>query len=187
MKSIIILENIRSAYNVGNIIRTADALGYDVVLSGFSPSPDENESVKKTSLWAEDTVNLKQFRHSQEALDYARAQGCMLVAAEVVEGESVGLDVWVDRCKPPVSSSLHSEETTPFTGGDSSVYESTVVLDDNECSRGGIALIMWNENTGVLKETREQVDHIVHIPMQGKKESLNVGQAAAIMMWEMRK
>lgn len=33
MKNVVILENIRSAYNVGNIIRTADALGWDVRLT----------------------------------------------------------------------------------------------------------------------------------------------------------
>ncbi len=47
-----------------------------------------------------------------------------------------------------------------------------------------IALIMGNENTGVLAETLRDVDYIVHIPMQGMKESLNVAEAAAILMWE---
>jgi tRNA G18 (ribose-2'-O)-methylase SpoU len=47
---IIILENIRSAYNVGNIIRTADALGWQVRLTGYTPSPVDNKKVVKTSL-----------------------------------------------------------------------------------------------------------------------------------------
>ncbi|USN56424.1 MAG: hypothetical protein H6766_05195 [Candidatus Peribacteria bacterium] len=45
-----------------------------------------------------------------------------------------------------------------------------------------IAVIMGNEITGVDQVTIGQVDHIIHIPMLGTKESLNVGQAAAIMM-----
>ena len=68
MKNIVILENIRSAYNVGNIIRTADALGYDVVLSGFSPSPFDDEKVRKTSLGAEEYVGIQQFWNPLEAL-----------------------------------------------------------------------------------------------------------------------
>jgi tRNA G18 (ribose-2'-O)-methylase SpoU len=50
MKNVVILENIRSAYNVGNIIRTADALGRDVRLTGYSPSPEDTQKVVKTSL-----------------------------------------------------------------------------------------------------------------------------------------
>ena len=48
-----------------------------------------------------------------------------------------------------------------------------------------IALIMGNENTGVLEESLRGVDAIVHIPMQWMKESLNVAEAAAILMWEL--
>jgi tRNA G18 (ribose-2'-O)-methylase SpoU len=46
----IALENIRSAYNVWNIIRSADALWFNVILLWYSPSPFENEKVKKHHL-----------------------------------------------------------------------------------------------------------------------------------------
>ncbi len=46
--NIVILENIRSAYNVGNIIRTADALGWQVRLTGYTPSPLDTQKVVKT-------------------------------------------------------------------------------------------------------------------------------------------
>lgn len=49
----------------------------------------------------------------------------------------------------------------------------------------GIGLVMGNEVTGVEQETLQTVDKIMYIPMQGTKESLNVGQAAAIMMWQL--
>lgn len=154
MKPIIIIENIRSAYNVGNIIRTADGLWYDVILSWFSPSPFENESVKKTSLGAEEEVHLRQFRHVQEAIDEIKGAGFVLISAEIVPWKSVALDVMADR--------------------------------DNVLNRP-IALVLGNENTWVMESTLEQSDYILHIPMQGLKESLNVGQAAAIFMWELRK
>ncbi len=47
-------------------------------------------------------------------------------------------------------------------------------------------VIVGNEVTGVESETLEKSHIISHIPMLGIKESLNVGQAAAIMMWELQ-
>ena len=52
----VLLDNIRSAWNVGSIFRSADGFGFDhVYLCGITPTP-ENEAVTKTSLGAEDTV-----------------------------------------------------------------------------------------------------------------------------------
>lgn len=158
MKPIVILENIRSAYNVGNIIRTADALGYEVILAWFSPSPEDNESVKKTSLGAEENVNIQQYWHVQEALDSVINKWYKIVAAEIIEGKSI--DLW------------------------------TVLTDKNRrnaLSKHPLAIVMWNENEWVMEVTLDQVDHIIHIPMEWLKESLNVGQAAAILMWELKK
>ncbi|HCK67175.1 MAG TPA: hypothetical protein DHW49_13005, partial [Anaerolineae bacterium] len=46
----VLLDNIRSAWNVGSILRSADGLGFDrVFLCGITPTP-ENEAVTKTSL-----------------------------------------------------------------------------------------------------------------------------------------
>jgi 23S rRNA (guanosine2251-2'-O)-methyltransferase len=51
-----LLDNIRSAWNVGAIFRTADGLGIDkLFLCGITPTPD-SEAVRKTSLGAEETV-----------------------------------------------------------------------------------------------------------------------------------
>ena len=46
----------------------------------------------------------------------------------------------------------------------------------------GIAVVFWNEIDGVLDSTLKLVDDVVCIPMQGVKESLNVGQSSAIFM-----
>jgi 23S rRNA (guanosine2251-2'-O)-methyltransferase len=46
----------------------------------------------------------------------------------------------------------------------------------------GIALIVGNEVTGVRKDILKMCDAVVHIPMQGMKESLNVSVAAGIAM-----
>ena len=82
-RKIIILENIRSAYNVGNVIRTADALGREVRITGYTPSPLDHPKVKKTSLGAEDSVALKQFDYTSDAIAYAKEQKIWVIAAEI--------------------------------------------------------------------------------------------------------
>lgn len=84
--NVVILENIRSAYNVGNIIRTADALWWQVRLTGYTPSPVDIPKVKKTSLGAENNVGLKQFNTTLEAIEYAKSQHLFVIAAEVTNG-----------------------------------------------------------------------------------------------------
>ena len=48
-----------------------------------------------------------------------------------------------------------------------------------------MAVIFGNEVDGVLEETLKMVDDVVYIPMNGIKESLNVGQSSAIVMWQL--
>jgi len=142
--NVVILENIRSAYNVGNIIRTADALGWQVRLTGYTPSPEDTQKVVKTSLGAENNVWLKQFGHTPEAIEFAKEQWLLVIAAEIAKD--------------------------------------SVALDTVKKQKDGIAIIFGNEVDGVLESTLKSVDQIVHIPMQGIKESLNVGQTSAIFM-----
>lgn len=94
--NIVILENIRSAYNVGNIIRTADSLWWEVWIVGYTPSPVDNPKVCKTSLWAENTVWLRQFDFTIDAIQEAREMWLEIVAAELTEN-SVSLGEYV--CK----------------------------------------------------------------------------------------
>lgn len=143
--NVIILENIRSAYNVGNIIRTADALGRQVRLTWYTPSPIDTQKVVKTSLGAENNVGLKQFGHTPEAIVFAREQNLLIIAAEITK-DSVSL--------ASLQKSKHA----------------------------GVAIVFWNEVDGVLDSSLKLVDRVVHIPMQGIKESLNVGQSSAIFM-----
>ena len=148
-RKIIILENIRSAYNVWNCIRTADALGWEVRLTGYSPSPRENAKVKKTSLSAEEQVQLKQFNYSTDAIQEAKKLWISVIAAEITP-EAVSL------------ANYKREE------------------------KQSLAIIFGNEVEGVLPQTLKAVDEVVFIPMQGVKESLNIGQSSAIMMRELR-
>lgn len=50
-----------------------------------------------------------------------------------------------------------------------------------------LALILGEETKGHTKKLLEMVDDIIEIPMQGKKESLNVSVAAGIAMYALKK
>jgi len=82
---IIILENIRSAYNVGSVFRTADAfLAEAIYICGYSARPPHKE-IKKTALGAEETVNWKQFKLASEAITEARENNFKIYAVEQAE------------------------------------------------------------------------------------------------------
>lgn len=79
---IAVLENIRSAYNVGSVFRTADAfLIQAIYIVGYSAFPPHKE-IRKTALGAEETVDWKHFRTTEEAIKDLRAQGYKIWAAE---------------------------------------------------------------------------------------------------------
>ncbi len=79
---IAVLENIRSAYNVGSVFRTADAfLLQSVFLCGYTAFPPHKE-IKKTALGAEDSVTWKHFKNIAEAIDEIRSQGYKVYAVE---------------------------------------------------------------------------------------------------------
>ena len=83
---IIVLENIRSAYNVGSVFRTSDAFLVEAIyIIGYSAKPPHKE-IKKTALGAEETVDWKYFKLSAEAIDELRAKGFNIYAAEQAEG-----------------------------------------------------------------------------------------------------
>jgi tRNA G18 (ribose-2'-O)-methylase SpoU len=67
------------------------------------------------------------------------------------------------------------------------ITENAISLSDFSAVFSDIAIIFGNEVEGVLATTLEAVDAVVAIPMKGMKESLNIGQSAAIFMRELGK
>jgi len=95
---IVILDNIRSAYNVGAILRTADGAGVKkVYICGISPTAD-HPKVKKTALGAEDFVESKHFASTLEAIENARAEGYLICAVEQ-SATSVSVEAVKDSAK----------------------------------------------------------------------------------------
>lgn len=82
---IAVLENVRSAYNVGSVFRTADAfLLQAIYICGYTAHPPHKE-IKKTALGAEDTVDWKYFKNIREAIDELKKQGFKIYAVEQAE------------------------------------------------------------------------------------------------------
>lgn len=88
---IVVLENIRSAYNVGSVFRTADAFLVNAIyICGYSAKPPHKE-IKKTALGAEETVSWQHFKTAAEAIAELRAAGYKVYAIEQVK-DSISLE-----------------------------------------------------------------------------------------------
>lgn len=85
MPIIVVLENIRSAYNVGSVFRTSDAFLIEAIyITGYSAKPPHKE-IKKTALGAEETVEWKHFSNAAMAIEELRSKGYRVLAVEQVE------------------------------------------------------------------------------------------------------
>jgi tRNA G18 (ribose-2'-O)-methylase SpoU len=79
---VVVLENVRSAYNVGSVFRTADAfLLQAVYVCGYTAYPPHKE-IKKTALGAEETVAWKYFKRTAEAIEQLRRDDYQVFAVE---------------------------------------------------------------------------------------------------------
>ena len=92
----VLLENLRSAYNVGSFFRTADAVRADALLLGGISSLPPHKGVVKTALGAENTVRWEHFPDPLYAIERERQRGCEIAAVETGV-RSVDLFDWVPR------------------------------------------------------------------------------------------
>lgn len=86
---IVVLENIRSAYNVGSVFRTADAFLLEAIyICGYTCTPPHKE-IKKTALGAEDSVSWKHFDNTALAIQELHELGYTTYAVEQAEGSTM--------------------------------------------------------------------------------------------------
>lgn len=79
----VLLDNIRSAHNVGAIFRTGDGVGLrHLYLCGFTPTPEDNPAVAKTALGAEERLIWSHHRNALDLAEQLQDEGFMLVALE---------------------------------------------------------------------------------------------------------
>jgi len=135
---IVICDKIRSAYNVGSIFRTADALGVKkLFLVGYTPTPKNQHKVIKTALGAETSVDWAHVFQLKRLIAQLQKENYEIVALEINKRKSIDFREWKPTQK--------------------------------------VAIILGNEKTGVATPTQKLCDKVIHLPMLGKKNSLNVG------------
>ncbi len=84
----IILHDVRSAYNVGAIFRTADGAGVaEVFLSGYTPTPTDRfgrtqAEIEKTSLGASATIAWEAVSSLPQLIEDLKKRGVTVVAVE---------------------------------------------------------------------------------------------------------
>ncbi|MGH2905279.1 MAG: TrmH family RNA methyltransferase [Solirubrobacterales bacterium] len=160
----IILDNIRSTYNVGAIMRTLDAVGgSEIVCCGITPYPQiagdkrspvvqnaNTRAIAKTALGAEEQLKIVYSETALDAVTAAREGGAVAVA---LEQSPAAVNVFDFEC--PLDAEL--------------------------------ALVLGSEIEGVDPEVMRICDAIVEIPQFGSKESLNVSVAAGIALYALRR
>lgn len=79
---VLVLDNVRSALNIGSAFRTADAFRIEeIILTGCSAQPPNNE-IRKTAIGATDAVAWKYFNENQEAIEYLNQKGYTIAVVE---------------------------------------------------------------------------------------------------------
>lgn len=82
----VVLEDVRSALNVGSFFRTCDAFAVErIALCGITAAPPDRE-IRKTALGAEQTVPWKHYPSAAECIEELRSEGFFILAVEQVEG-----------------------------------------------------------------------------------------------------
>lgn len=164
MKIVLVLDNIRSCYNVGAILRTAEGFGVEkVILSGYTPRIHDTKllphlrekvdrEIHKTALGAEDMLNIGVSDSIETDLQQMRKQGWKIVGLE---------------------NNIESNKLIKIN-----------VQDLVERLTDKVVLILGEEVHGIAQSLHEVIDSFVEIPMKGQKESFNVSVAAGIAMYE---
>lgn len=93
----IVLDNVRSALNVGSAFRTGDAFAVtELILCGFTAQPPHRE-ILKTALGSTESVAWRHFQSVELAMQTLQAEGKVIYAIEQIE-KSISLqDFVVDK------------------------------------------------------------------------------------------
>lgn len=99
----IVLDHVRSAYNVGSVMRTAACAGASrVVTVGYSPD-GQHKKVRKTALGAEEMLETIHFESLEEAIERLEDEGQEIYAIEIAENAK---SIWEHKFKPGVETTI---------------------------------------------------------------------------------
>lgn len=153
---IVVLDDVRSMYNVGSVFRTCDAFRVKAIyLCGITATPPHPE-IHKTALGAEDAVQWRYFATADEAVEELHREGCFVYSVEQVENSTKLNQLTIDNGQ----------------------------LRGNAIDGNSIAVVFGNEVKGVHQSVVDASDGCLEIPQFGTKHSMNVSVTAGIVIWE---
>ena len=171
---IVVLDDVRSLYNVGSVFRSCDAFRVEAVyLCGITATPP-NAEIHKTALGGEDSVDWEYFKTTEEAVEKLKQKGYFVYSIEQVEG-STKLQNLEESHKRIFGKEVGEK---PSDSSLSTLHSSLPK---------GYAVIFGNEVKGVKQNIVDMSDGCLEIPQFGTKHSLNVSVTAGILVWEFAK
>ncbi|HEY1080224.1 MAG TPA: RNA methyltransferase [Bdellovibrio sp.] len=103
---VFVLDNIRSAFNVGSIFRTAECLGAEkIYLCGYTPNPTQWK-VEKTAMGTQEHLAWEESAHLLECLENLKDRGYRLVALETAQSAT---DLYTEFSDEPTALILGNE------------------------------------------------------------------------------
>lgn len=155
---VLLLHDIRSIHNVGSLLRTAECFGVSkVYFSGYTPFPKLQRDSRLPHIYQKATRQIQKTALGAET---------MLPMAQHTDVKKLIIKLKNDGFK------LVGLEQSP----------KSVRLNDYKPPEK-FALLIGREVEGIDPDLLKQMDDIIEIPMKGKKESLNVVQAAAVCLY----
>ena len=179
---IVVLDDVRSLYNVGSVFRSCDAFRVEAVyLCGITATPP-NAEIHKTALGGEDSVDWEYFKTTEEAVEKLKQKGYFVYSIEQVEGSTKlqNLPEAHEELFKQEKESEKQEKESEKQGKESEKQE-------NSSLPKGYAVIFGNEVKGVKQNIVDMSDGCLEIPQFGTKHSLNVSVTAGIVVWEFAK
>ena len=168
---IVVLDDVRSLYNVGSVFRTSDAFRVEAIyLCGITATPPSTE-IHKTALGAEDSVEWKYFKTANEAVEELHRNHYFVYSIEQVEG-STKLNELNEECRMKNEESPRENDSSFF------ILHSSLKK---------FAVVFGNEVKGVHQSVIDMSDACLEIPQFGTKHSMNVSVTAGIVIWEFAK
>ena len=170
---VVVLDDVRSLYNVGSVFRTSDAFRVEGIhLCGITATPDSSlkasQEIHKTALGAEDSVSWQYFSNTEDSVTALKAHGYTILAIEQCHG-SINFD------------HLESAEQLALTNQQEPIAQQKPIAQQEPAARS-YAIVFGNEVNGVKQSVVDMCDGCLEIPQYGTKHSLNVSVTAGIVI-----
>lgn len=158
---VLIAHDIRSCHNVGSLFRTAEGLGVgQIFLTGYTPYPETAADTRLPHIAQKITKDIH-----KTALDAEQ---------QVPWQQRDNVESLLTELKTRGYTLYALEQTTD------SIPLPTLQVNNK------VAILLGREVEGIDPTLLKLCDHTVEIPMFGKKESFNVVQAAAMVLYHVR-